>query len=90
MYLNIGIDVAKNIHEVCMVNENGEQIGKFFQLRNSKKSMQKFKTKIESVSKELNAKPRIGLEATGIYWYSLHSELSKFYKVHIFNPSQSY
>jgi len=89
MYLNIGIDVAKNIHEVCMVNENGEQIGKYFQLRNSRKSMQKFRTKIESVSKELNAKPRIGLEATGIYWYSLHSELSKYYKVHIFNPSQS-
>jgi transposase len=89
MYLNVGIDVAKNIHEVCMVNENGEQIGKYFQLRNSKKSMQKFKMKIESISKELNAKPRIGLEATGIYWYSLHSELSKYYKVHIFNPSQS-
>ena len=30
MYLNIGIDVAKNIHEVCMVNENIEPIGKYF------------------------------------------------------------
>lgn len=88
MNLNIGIDIAKNIHEACLVNENGEQIGKFIQLRNSKKSIEKFTKHIESVSKELNAKPRIGIEATGIYWYSLFSELSKKYKIHVYNPSQ--
>jgi transposase len=88
MYLNIGIDVAKTVHEACLVNENGEQIGKFFRLKNSKKSIEKFTKHIESVSKELNVKPRIGMEATGIYWYSLFSELSKKYKIHIYNPSQ--
>jgi hypothetical protein len=39
MNLNIGIDVAKNVHEACLVNENGEQIGKFIRLKNSKKSI---------------------------------------------------
>src|SRR3989337_583307 len=68
MNLNIGIDIAKNVHEACLVNENGEHIGK--------------------ISKELNAEPRIGMEATGIYWYSLFSELSKKYKIHVYNPSQ--
>jgi hypothetical protein len=44
---NIGIDIAKNVHEACLVNENGEQIGKFIQLRNSKKSIEKFTKHIE-------------------------------------------
>jgi len=88
MNLNIGIDIAKNVHEACLVNENGEQIGKFIQLKNSKKSIEKFTKHIEKVSKELNAEPRIGMEATGIYWYSLFSELSKKYKIHVYNPSQ--
>jgi transposase len=88
MNLNIGIDIAKNVHEACLVNENGEQIGKFIQLKNSKKSREKFTKHIEKVSKELNAEPRIGMEATGIYWYSLFSELSKRYKIHVYNPSQ--
>ncbi|MCX9073871.1 MAG: IS110 family transposase [Candidatus Methanoperedens sp.] len=88
MYLNIGIDVAKNIHEACLVNDSGEQIGKFMKLRNSRKSMDKFREHIKSVSEELKAKPRIGLEATGIYWYSLYSEISRDYEVSICNPAQ--
>lgn len=88
MNLNIGIDIAKNVHEACLVNENGEQIGKFIHLKNSKKSIEKFTKHIEKVSNELNAEPRIGMEATGIYWYSLFSELSKKYKIHVYNPSQ--
>ena len=66
MYLNIGIDIAKNVHEVCIVDENGKQIGNFMKLKNSRKSLEKFRKKIESNSKELNATPRIGIEATGI------------------------
>lgn len=88
MYLNIGIDIAKNVHEVCIVDDSGEQIGRFIQLKNSRKSLEKFRNKIESISKELNAKPRIGIEATGIYWYSLYSELSKYYEIQVYNPSQ--
>ena len=88
MYLNIGIDIAKNVHEVCLVNENGEQIGKFMQLRNSRKSIEQFRKKIESESEKLQAQPRIGIEATGIYWYSLYSELSKDHNIQVYNPSQ--
>ncbi len=88
MYLNIGIDVSKNTHEVCLVNDSGEQIGKFMKLRNSRKSIEKFRELIKSKSQDMNAKPRIGLEATGIYWYSLYTEISKDYDIHIYNPSQ--
>jgi transposase len=88
MYLNIGIDIAKNVHEVCLVDENGEQIGKFMQLRNSRKSIEKFRNTIEKESEKLNAEPRIGIEATGIYWYSLYSELSGDHNIQVYNPSQ--
>ncbi len=44
MYLNIGIDVAKNVHEACLVNENDEQIGKFIRLKNSNVGFAAYKT----------------------------------------------
>jgi hypothetical protein len=39
MYLNIGIDVAKNVHEACILNDKGEQIGKHLQIKNFKSSI---------------------------------------------------
>ena len=34
MYLNIGIDVAKDVHEACILNDKGEQIGKYIRIKN--------------------------------------------------------
>jgi transposase len=71
MYLNIGIDIAKNVHEVCFVDDSGEQIGKFMQLKNSRESLEKFRNKIDSISKQLNANQESELkqqEYTGIHY----------------------
>jgi transposase len=87
-YLNIGIDVAKHSHEACLVNEDGKQIGRYIRIENSKSSVESFRTVVESVAKELNAVPRVGMEATGIYWYQIYNALSDFYKVNLYNPSQ--
>ncbi|WP_229395657.1 IS110 family transposase [Methanosarcina sp. DH1] len=86
--MNVGIDVAKNVHEACILTESGEQIGNFIRIKNSKSSIQKFRESIESASRELNLIPRIGMEATGIYWYSVYFELSRDYEIHLYNPSQ--
>ena len=88
MYLNIGIDVAKDVHEACILNDNGEQIGKYIQIENFKSSIEKFRQRVESTASELELIPRIGMEATGIYWYTIYCELSKYYEIHLFNPSQ--
>jgi transposase len=88
MYLNIGIDVSKNKHDACILNENGEQIGKFMKLTNTKTSLDKFSEKIKIISEKHDAKIRIGLEATGIYWYSLFSKISEDHKISIYNPVQ--
>ena len=88
MYLNIGIDVSKNKHDACILNENGEQIGKFMKLTNTKTSLDKFLEQIKIISEKHDAKIRIGLEATGIYWYSLFSKISEDHKISIYNPVQ--
>lgn len=69
MYLNIGIDVAKDIHEACILNDKGEQIGKYMRIKNFKSSIEKFRHLVELTARELDLIPRIGMEATGIYWY---------------------
>ncbi len=88
MYLNIGIDVAKDVHEACILNDKGEQIGKYIRVKNFKSSIENFRKHIESTASELELIPRIGMEATGIYWYTIYCELSKYYEIHLFNPSQ--
>jgi transposase len=88
MYLNIGIDVAKDVHEVCILNDKGEQIGKYIRIKNFKSSIEKFRERVESTASELDLIPRIGMEATGIYWYTIYCELSKHYEIHLYNPSQ--
>jgi len=88
MYLNIGIDVAKNIHEACILNDRGEQIGKYIRIQNFERSIEKFIERVESIAFESDLIPRIGMEATGIYWYSIYCKLSKHYEIHLYNPSQ--
>jgi len=88
MYLNIGIDVSKNKHDACILNENGEQIGKFMKLTNTKTSLDKFLEQIKIISEKHDAKLRIGLEATGIYWYSIFTKISGDHKISIYNPIQ--
>ena len=88
MYLNIGIDVSKNKHDACILNENGEQIGNFVKLTNTKTSLDKFLEQIKVISEKHGAEVRIGLEATGIYWYSLFSKISDDHKISIYNPTQ--
>jgi transposase len=88
MYLNIGIDVAKNVHEACILNDKGEQIGKYIRIQNFERSIEKFREHVESIALESDLIPRIGMEATGIYWYNIYCKLSKHYEIHLYNPSQ--
>ena len=88
MYLNVGIDVAKNVHEACILDDKGEQIGKHIRIENFKNSIEKFRERVESAASELDLIPRIGIEATGIYWFPIYFELSNYYEIHVYNPSQ--
>jgi len=88
VYLNIGIDVAKNVHEACILDDKGEQVGKYIRIKNSRSSIEKFRNRVESAASGLDLTPRIGMEATGIYWYPIYCELSNYYEIHLYNPAQ--
>ncbi|OEC90501.1 hypothetical protein A9239_04580 [Methanosarcina sp. A14] len=91
VYLNVGIDVAKNVHEACILTESGEQIGNFIQIKNSKSSVQKFRVhlaallwivcqffcKIINIKKLWSRKFHIGRSIIYIVRKNLNSNLQK-------------
>lgn len=87
MYLNVGIDVAKNMHEACILTESGEQIGNLIRIKDSKSSIEKFKESVESAARELNLTPRIGMEATGYtdiqYIMSFQGIMKSTFTIHL-------
>lgn len=64
----VGIDVASEKHDVCIMYEEGEIFGKKFQIKNSKDEYKKLLNKIDDAKKLFkDSKVRIGIESTGVY-----------------------
>lgn len=64
----VGIDVASEKHDVCIMSEEGEIFGKKFQIKNSKDEYKKLLSKINEAKKLFqDSKVRIGIESTGVY-----------------------
>ena len=64
----VGIDVASEKHDVCIMNEQGEIYGKKFQITNSKDEYKKLHSKINEAKKLFkDSNVRIGIESTGVY-----------------------
>ena len=64
----VGMDVASNKHDVCIMNENGEVYGKKFQIKNTKDEYKKLLNKISNAKKLFkDSIVRIGIESTGVY-----------------------
>jgi len=82
----IGIDIGKNFHEACLVEQTGKIVVASFQFNNSRQGFNLLKERISSVSPN---DCLVGLEATGHYWLNLYSELKKDYLVKVINPLQS-
>lgn len=66
----VGIDVAKDKHDCCISNSDGEIVSKVFTILNNKDGFDELFHKIKSFSKDLT-KVKVGLEATGHYSYNL-------------------
>lgn len=85
----IGIDVGKRHHEVGVIDEKGQSIGKTLRFENSKSGSEKL---LEFFNQHQLAPDNsvIGLEATGHYWLSIFSFVHKLgFKTTVFNPLQS-
>lgn len=85
----IGIDIGKRHHEVGLINDKGNHVGKTLRFANSKDGSEKLLQFIN----QYNLTPDnsvVGLEATGHYWLSIFSYLHKLgFKTTVFNPLQS-
>jgi transposase len=85
--LYIGIDAAKDKHDCCIADSDGEFKYDGFTFANSKEGFEKF---LEIVKQSLSGKNeiiKVGLESTGHYSTNLLSFLnSQGFEVVVFNP----
>ena len=82
----IGIDIAKDHHDIVIIDDLGEIIKEHFQITNDLIGFKKLHTEIQSCTKSLND-IRIGMEETGIYHKNLRDFLiSKGFNVYTMNP----
>ena len=82
----IGIDIAKDHHDIVIIDDYGEIIKEHFQINNDKAGFKKLHTEIKSCMKSLND-IHIGMEETGIYHENLRDFLiSKGFTVYTINP----
>jgi len=85
----LGIDIGKRHHEIGLINDKGDSIGKTLRFSNSKSGSEKL---LEFINQHDLTPDNvlIGLEATGHYWLSVFSFLHKLgFKSTVFNPLQS-
>ena len=85
----VGIDVASDKHDVCIMNQEGEIFKRIFTIHNSKTEYKKLLNEIEAAKKFWNdSKVSIGIESTGVYSETLVNYLSKIeaYQIIHINP----
>jgi transposase len=85
----IGIDIGKRNHEIALINDRGDTVGSTLRITNSKSGSEKLLNFINQHHLDAS-NTMIGMEATGHYWLSIYSFLSKLdFHVCVFNPLQS-
>src|SRR5690625_7715113 len=81
----IGIDIGKRNHEVGLIDDQGNPVGKTVRFANSKEGSEKLLQFINQ-HKLTPDNSVVGLEATGHYWLSVFSFLHKLgFKTTVFN-----
>lgn len=84
--LYLGIDIGKYTHVASLMNDKSKIIFKAFSFPNSSKGAESLLKKIKPYISNLE----VGMEATGHYWLSIYSFLSKQNLViHVINPIQT-
>ena len=82
----VGIDVAKDKHDCCITNTDGEMLFDIFTITNNSESFDILYERIRSVAPDLS-KVKVGLEATGHYNYNILSYLlDKHLTAYVINP----
>lgn len=75
--LYVGIDVAKNKHNLAVIDEKGNILEKNFRFENSYTGFQELQTRLSCLTEPFNDSIHIALEDTGHYAYNLIKFLRK-------------
>lgn len=85
----IGIDIAKDDHELSIIDENGSAIGGSIKFKNTKNDCEKIIGRFNQYSIN-NSNCVIGMEATGHYWLSVFTYfIGLGFDVKVINPIQT-
>jgi transposase len=83
-----GIDVAKQKHVACIIDQNGRHLVRPKSVRNDADGYQQILNCLKQSGRTKSI--LAGMEATGHYWYSLHDFLVRHgYTVAVINPIQT-
>ena len=84
-----GIDIAKNDHELSIIDEKGSAIGGSIKFKNTKNDCEKIIGRFNQYSIN-NSNCVIGMEATGHYWLSVFTYfIGLGFDVKVINPIQT-
>jgi transposase len=82
----VGIDIAKNTHEVAIVSDSGDLVGSTLKVVNTTTGAQKLLDCLVKTAVHADSAV-IGMEATGHYWLAIYSFLvGQGYTVKVINP----
>lgn len=82
----VGIDIGKGKHAVAVVDEMGRQLCNCAFYANNRDGAEKLAAALATAAPP-SADTRVGMEATGGYWFALHDFLVKAgYRVDVINP----
>lgn len=81
----VGIDIGKGKHAAAVIDESGRQVAKPAFYNNSREGAEKLLSLLARVAPPENT--RIGMEATGNYWFAFHDFLVEAgYQIDVINP----
>lgn len=84
-----GIDIGKNNHEACLVDETGRQLSRTLRFANTTDGAGRLLDYVNGCNQGKQTVV-VGMEATGHYWLSLYCFLfDEGFQVNVINPIQS-
>jgi transposase len=91
--LFVGIDVSKFKHDIAIVNEQKQLVGKPFVIKDNLNGYQDFLRRLDDLAQQYHTQQfYIGLEATGDYWKNIYYFLKQQpqpFLVTVINPVQT-
>ena len=86
--LFVGLDVSQKDYKVCLMDTEGERIGKVFTLKNNAEDSEKLVDRVvEAAAKRSAQKVFIGYESTSVYGWHLQYFLADSTKLAPFSPT---